>query len=44
MWRPWPDRGILAFSWEENKPDAHYFMAIDNVKFRQPVMPGDAWT
>ena len=38
--------GILARlsvpgSLEEGKEDAIYFMAIDKVKFRRPVVPGD---
>ncbi|KAA0257734.1 3-hydroxyacyl-ACP dehydratase FabZ [Deferribacter autotrophicus] len=36
--------GILAFQFysEEDKKNAKvYFMAIDNAKFRKPVVPGD---
>ena len=35
--------GIMAYlaSDEETKKKVSYFMAIDNAKFRKPVMPGD---
>lgn len=33
--------GIMMLSPEENRGKLAYFMAINNVKFRKPVVPGD---
>ena len=33
--------GIMMLSPEENRGKLAFFMAIDNVKFRKPVVPGD---
>ncbi len=33
--------GIMMLSKEENLGQIAYFMAIDNAKFRKPVLPGD---
>lgn len=33
--------GIMMLSKEENLGQIAYFMALDNVKFRKPVLPGD---
>jgi UDP-3-O-[3-hydroxymyristoyl] N-acetylglucosamine deacetylase/3-hydroxyacyl-[acyl-carrier-protein] dehydratase len=33
--------GIMMLSKEENQGQIAYFMAIDKVKFRKPVLPGD---
>lgn len=36
--------GILAFKTTNSKPDGtslYYFAAIDNCRFKQPVVPGD---
>ena len=33
--------GILILNKPQNKGRLAYFMAVDNVKFRQPVVPGD---
>jgi beta-hydroxyacyl-ACP dehydratase FabZ len=33
--------GVMMLSLPENKGKIAYFMAINNVKFRKPVVPGD---
>ena len=33
--------GIMMLSKEENRGQIAYFMALNNVKFRKPVLPGD---
>jgi len=33
--------GVMMLSREENRGKLAFFMAIDNVKFRKPVIPGD---
>ncbi|MFA5115643.1 MAG: UDP-3-O-acyl-N-acetylglucosamine deacetylase, partial [Candidatus Omnitrophota bacterium] len=33
--------GIMMLSREENQGQIAYFMSVDNVKFRKPVLPGD---
>ncbi len=33
--------GVMMLATEENRDKLAFFMAIDNVKFRKPVIPGD---
>jgi beta-hydroxyacyl-ACP dehydratase FabZ len=33
--------GVMMLAQEENRGKLAFFMAIDNVKFRKPVVPGD---
>jgi 3-hydroxyacyl-[acyl-carrier-protein] dehydratase len=33
--------GVMMLASEENRGKLAFFMAIDNVKFRKPVVPGD---
>ena len=33
--------GVMMLAQEENRGKLAFFMAIDNVKFRKPVLPGD---
>jgi beta-hydroxyacyl-ACP dehydratase FabZ len=33
--------GVMMLAPEENRGKLAFFMAIDNVKFRKPVIPGD---
>jgi 3-hydroxymyristoyl/3-hydroxydecanoyl-(acyl carrier protein) dehydratase len=33
--------GVMMLASEENRGKLAFFMAIDNAKFRKPVMPGD---
>jgi beta-hydroxyacyl-ACP dehydratase FabZ len=33
--------GVMMLSIEENRGKLAYFMSMDNVKFRKPVIPGD---